>query len=897
MWPALRSRESRLDFVAGSLPDGVTVTRASKAWGFNEFGKLTEYAANEPVHDYDPSLVYNEVRDPWANGGTIGGALPDGWPQSASGVAFTLTARGTTDDGLPYFRIRFAGTATNTNSNAASFSNAANRECPISVGEVFSGWVRARLVAVTQPLGALFVQAVLIETRDSGPVGGARSTLGNLSLTEDGVFYGARAATTSDVTGGALAIWFGGQTTGQEIDFEVEVVFPVTSRGYRPANDYASIQELAQTDAYGRTYGRRGLLTEPPATNLVLDPRFIGVTAGAPGSFSSDWGYVTPDATGGLTRTLSLTTEDGIPSLDIRWAGTTTSANLQLLLSFIKNSSNTVAVGETYTASVCARLVAGAFPVAPVLRIQEGGAAVWSATDEKKNIGGGPLRAQRFSTKRVITRADATYANMVLLLTISTIGTVVDFTMRVGLPMLTKTAFLVNPILPDEGATGQSSTQLTSVSLDAYGAANMAEDSERIMELSMEIAQGSTGGLFWCSGADINERDMLFVDPATGRLNYQVYRSGARRLNTMVTSDAVNGDRRFLTAAIQQKRNAYGASYAAASPSAYALDYAIPPATSLRLARHNTGDQVAGWIRSFRHWHEAGDKAALVQVGAAADDGTGETLRGALAKVQTAMGDLFGSLAAPAVLGTGAPGSTLDQEATQPSGASYLDVGEMVWWRALAAQSEAAWWSPSGAMDHPGYVSGRWYGANVNSNGSHAPDAGRLYLTPQYISRAVTISHLAIRSSSTMPTAGKVRLGIYRSDPDSADAYDLVAEAPTDITVDTANTAYSVALASPVTLMPGVYWFALVIDTSGPTVVGEGHGSIQSGGPSAMRGAVSATVRGMLAGAQYGNTSTRSYLRSYLQYNAGAAFLPKTLTDVTLGSNTPASPLIAWKAA
>ncbi len=880
------------------MPPGVALTRASKAWGFNSRGILAEYANDAPVFDYDPALLYNALVDPGALGGTVGGALPPGWTAGGVGLAATLVARGTTDDGLPFHRIRLAGTTSGTNAYYMSPCALANRECPIVVGETFAAWARVALIEMGQPLGAMTVTARLTENNDSFAVTGS-TILATLALGQPQVVQGARTATNAGTTNGSIAIVLAGYPAGQVVDVTVEFVFPVVTRGARPATDYATPQALAATDANGRTYGRRGLLTEPATTNMVPNPRWEGAVAGTPGTTPSSSGFWTPDATSGLTRTIAVGTEGGFPTIDFRYAGTTTAANVQIILGPAAASAAPAVVGETWIGSLYARVAAGALPAAPVLRMQEQGAAVFTATDTTMLVDGRPLAAQRFISRRTFTQADVVNAQMMLILVIPTSGTVVDFTLRLAGPQIEKQPCVTSLVLPPAGTPAASTRALSQVDASAYTVANMAGDVERIMELSMELAPGTTGGMFWATGVSTNERDELYLDAGgTGQVNYQAFRGGVRRINSLFSPAGAN-QRRFLTVAIQQKRNAYAASYLSGTPTTFAQDFDIPGVATLLLGRQNSAAQVAGWIRSFRHWHEAADRIDLVKVGALPDDGTGDPRRNALVKVQAGMADLFGSLVAAPAIGTGAPTPAMGASAGFPQAATYLDAGQAIWWASLAAQDNAARWAPLGTIDHPGYISGRWYGGNINSLGqSHILPANQMFLTPQYIAHAVTITQLSFRSGFTgYPGSGSARIGIYASATGSAEARDLVVEHVADVTVNAANTQYIVTLATPVTIVPGVYWFALVCNSGTISFLGEGHGGVLSGGPALLRGAQGDNVRGSLATSQFANTACKTMTRSLLAYTAGAAFFPTRLHDLIQGANTPASPLFFWKAA
>lgn len=103
-----------LNFLTGSMPSGITFTRASTGWAYNSSGVLTSYATNAPRLDYDPvaltakGLLIEEARTNLVPGTMTGGWTPLNVGIAAGGAAptggadaFTLTgsASGTTNYG------------------------------------------------------------------------------------------------------------------------------------------------------------------------------------------------------------------------------------------------------------------------------------------------------------------------------------------------------------------------------------------------------------------------------------------------------------------------------------------------------------------------------------------------------------------------------------------------------------------------------------------------------------------------------------------------------------------------------------------------------------------------------------------------------------------------------
>lgn len=105
------------------------------------------------------------------------------------------------------------------------------------------------------------------------------------------------------------------------------------------------------------TWVLAGLLVEAQATNFVINSVADGAVAGTPGTAPTSWNII--GSINGITRQIVGTgVSNGIPYIDIRFSGTAT-ANGNVS---IYPQNYPAAVGQTWTGSVWAALVAGALP-------------------------------------------------------------------------------------------------------------------------------------------------------------------------------------------------------------------------------------------------------------------------------------------------------------------------------------------------------------------------------------------------------------------------------------------------------------------------------------------------------------------------------------------------------
>ncbi len=197
----------------------------------------------------------------------------------------------------------------------------------------------------------------------------------------------------------------------------------------------------------------RGLLMEGGGTNLIRNPRCEGAAAGSPGTLPT---YMSGSATSnGISRQVVGTgVENGVPYVDVRYAGTSVSAGRIILIIFAASGSIAAAAGETFTASFYSRIVAGSVANLSYIRLEVLGS---SADGSETETPAGANIVDGGITKTTVTHAIASLAYVVPRLAISTgSGIAVDFTVRIGAPQLEKYPFATSPILPPVGSPAQA---------------------------------------------------------------------------------------------------------------------------------------------------------------------------------------------------------------------------------------------------------------------------------------------------------------------------------------------------------------------------------------------------------------------------------------------------------
>lgn len=175
------------------------------------------------------------------------------------------------------------------------------------------------------------------------------------------------------------------------------------------------------------------------------------------------------------------------------------------------------------------------------------------------------------------------------------------------------------------------------------------------------------------------------------------------------------------------------------------------------------------------------------------------------------------ALAVKANVAASDPLASSDAGAGYAAGSSWLNIATGVRWACLDATTGAAVWTAAGGMTHPGYVSGRTYGAQRGqTSGSFTASADTLYAIPIHVAQRVTIASLCLYIGTA--ATGNVRLGVYANagGAPAAKLAELAAPASTG-TVG----GVQAALAANLTLAPGVYWLAALYSAA-PTGTGIG---------------------------------------------------------------------------
>jgi hypothetical protein len=208
----------------------------------------------------------------------------------------------------------------------------------------------------------------------------------------------------------------------------------------------------AAIDEFRITYDPKDLtsgpiaLVEKAATNAIRNNTMQGAVVGIPGLSPNNWAINT--ASGINRQIVSITSEDGIDCIDVRFFGTATAAT-QLYMQFEGNTVTAASLGQQWVHSVFARVVAGALPGnlrVTVDQFTNGGGFIIGGPETNNVPTNASLKGQRYScTIPAISDATTAFIRPVAYVPVSS-GQVVDVTLRIGLPQLEQGKDATSPI-------------------------------------------------------------------------------------------------------------------------------------------------------------------------------------------------------------------------------------------------------------------------------------------------------------------------------------------------------------------------------------------------------------------------------------------------------------------
>lgn len=211
--------------------------------------------------------------------------------------------------------------------------------------------------------------------------------------------------------------------------------------------------------------GLQGLLNEPAATNSIRNASASGASVGTPGTPPTNWSFTS--SINNITRTVVGTgTEDGIPYLDVRYAGTPSASSS--LSMFFEGSALQVPAssGQTWTGSVFLRLVGGSWSnlvgggINQYVTERDSGGGSVAGSSAVRVPTSAALKTQLFDLSRTLNNVSTVALTGTIGVTYTN-GNAIDFTVRIGLPQIVQAVSASSPIVTTSAAVTRAGDVLS----------------------------------------------------------------------------------------------------------------------------------------------------------------------------------------------------------------------------------------------------------------------------------------------------------------------------------------------------------------------------------------------------------------------------------------------------
>lgn len=444
-----------------SLDSRITFARASKyASYFDSTGVLQIAPAQVPRIDYGPtpSGTVNKFRNNTNVGASVG-VPPTNWFMDGTpidGLTTAVVGVGT-ENGVPYIDVRWQGTTT-AGSGRIVASPEHTTAFPCYPGtnvctSFYLSLVGGTLNNVTFAIRHSF--RTIANTQYNA------ATSSNLAIGTGPVSTQRYSDTKSD-SNAALCLATGllvvNYSSGVAVDFTLRIGGAQCEVGVTTPGPL-----VLTSGAIASSGGSAlGLLIEESRSNYVRNPRCEGAIVGTPGTLPTNWAQA--NNTSIVPAVVGSGYENGIPYVDLRFVGTATGTNNNLLPE--TRGIAPAVQGQWVAASFYYRLVAGSLTNVTSLQlgIIETDASQLQVTAGQVPIttpANAPLSSQRASYLRQVN-SSLTVAAQLLIQVQPASGQAIDVTLRIGAPQLELCAFAIvatSPMLPDAGTIEVSARQ------------------------------------------------------------------------------------------------------------------------------------------------------------------------------------------------------------------------------------------------------------------------------------------------------------------------------------------------------------------------------------------------------------------------------------------------------
>jgi hypothetical protein len=268
----------------------------------------------------------------------------------------------------------------------------------------------------------------------------------------------------------------------------------------------------------------------------------VGAVAGSPGTLPTNW---TQSGGGGLTTTISLGNESGLPYVDIRYNGTATQTFIELR--FEGTTAIAALTAQTWTASSYLKAISGTIPTSQLTIIER--TAAGGFITQGSTLSTPTSTLQRFTLTRTLSGGVTVAFVQPLILFSLTNGATYDFTIRIAAPQMELGAY-ASTFIP----TTTAAVTRVADAASKTGVSSLIGQTEGTLFLDFVFQDNDTivAGIFSLSDGTTSNR--IYIGRLTNRLLRSVVsNSGVTVAEIATATDMVVGQR--YKAAIAYKAN------------------------------------------------------------------------------------------------------------------------------------------------------------------------------------------------------------------------------------------------------------------------------------------------------------------------------------------------------
>ncbi len=621
-------------YTTGRIPS--TLTYDPGAGGcrtmFNSKGELTIPPQNLCVCS-DASVV--PLTPPITNAAVTLGTVPgERWVIAGGGAGITtqVVGKGVNELGQKYIDVRWSG----TNGGSVTYPH-------LYFGANISATDRVVVRPRSRMRVAVWAQVIAGSTAGfgGGPTPSVQFFGSSNNYLNDGTTFGNTANRTPNSTWRQcftdLEITSDSAVTGVPIMLvavSANATVDLTLRIAEPQLEYA-IERFSSAEARflpvspyietrgGAFHGPRfdydpvtlqplGLRTDRSATNVVTNSMFTTAVVGTPGTYPVGQGVTYGAGLTGIQHSLVRSgVERGMPFIDVRFWGTANVAG-SIYYDLVSSASNQVATANSiWGGAVYLALKAGRLPSSANQRLRLQG-RITGTFDSESPLGqsqvfdalrDAPITHQRFMTYMALSAsANQVTARLDFLVALNE---VVDFTIRIGAPMVCNLALATNvpafiPTWGNSAGTGSESYRVAGTNFSSWYVAGPstiaftgASGMPRLTGMAGSVLAALTDGT-------ANNRVGVAHIPDVGQVNGSLWSGGAQQFTSSAVSSVLPASR--VTAAIAANTNDAIAS-ARGTLGTADTSITLPSAiNSINFAGSGSIVEFTSWIQRVRVW-------------------------------------------------------------------------------------------------------------------------------------------------------------------------------------------------------------------------------------------------------------------------------------------------------